>query len=99
MNTPEYLKKFKEAKNLPSDYALAAHLGVTRSYISSLQNGRNHLSDDLCYVFADALNIHVGIILIDMHRQKAHTAREQSAWNEIAKGFLSLLLPAKRTLV
>lgn len=96
MNTQEYLERTKTALGLPSDYALAAHFGLTRSYISSMKNGRKQLSDELAHKIAEILKIHPGLVLIDMQREKAKTPEDKNIWRDVAKGFLLLLLPANR---
>lgn len=95
MNTSEYIERYKEAKGIGSDYALAEHLGVTRAYISSLKTGRNFLSEELCYRFAEALSIHPAIVLIDTLRQKSTTPKQERVWSDVLEkisvGFNSLL--------
>ncbi|MFZ6686422.1 helix-turn-helix domain-containing protein [Undibacterium sp. SXout11W] len=99
MNTIQYLNEAKAKLGISSDYALAQHLGVTRSYMSKLMAGKNHLSDELAQEIAKIIGVHSGIVVLDMHRQRAITPSEVNLWNEIYKGFQLLLLPAKRTLV
>lgn len=96
MNTQEYLQAAKDCLGISSDYALAQRLNVTRSYMSKLQLGKSNMSDDLAQQIAAILKIHPGIVMLDMHRERAATPEQASIWNEIAKGFLTLLLPAKR---
>ncbi|MFZ6639223.1 helix-turn-helix domain-containing protein [Undibacterium sp. TC4M20W] len=98
MNTIEYLNLAKEKLGITSDYALAQRLGVTRSYMSKLMAGKCHLSDELAQAVAAIIGFHSGIVVLDMHRQRATSPADVNLWNEIYKGFLTLLLPAKRTL-
>lgn len=95
MNTVEYLQQAKKALNIESDYALAKALGVTRGAISSLMIGRTCMSDETAAKVATIIGKHAGIVILDMHRERAATPEQASIWNEIARGFLSLLMPAK----
>lgn len=99
MNTIEYLNETKKALVIESDYALAKALGITRSGISALMTGRNSMSDETAVKVATIIKKHAGIVILDMHRERASSPEQANIWSEIAKGFLSLLLPAKRTLV
>ncbi|MFZ6732249.1 helix-turn-helix domain-containing protein [Undibacterium sp. Ji42W] len=98
MKTIEYLNAAKKHLGVESDYALAKRLGVTKQAIGAAMSGKSTLSDETAVKVAQALGIHAGLVLLDMHRERAHTPELAGFWNEIAKGFLTLLLPAKRTL-
>lgn len=95
MNTVEYLQQAKKALKIESDYALAKSLGITRSNISSLINGKTTMSDETACKVAAIIGKHAGLVMLDMHRERAATPEQASIWNEIARGFLSLLMPAK----
>jgi transcriptional regulator with XRE-family HTH domain len=99
MNTPEYIDAYKASIGITSDYALAKYLNVTRSYISSMQNGRVTLSESLARQIAAQLGIHAGLVLIDMQREKASTPEEKTIWKDIFQGFQTLLLPAELNAV
>lgn len=95
MNTNEYLDKAKEAARLPSDYALAKELGIRSSAISNYRSGRSHFDDVISAKIASLIGIHAGLVMLDMHRQRANTPEEAVVWQEIFKGFLKLLPRAK----
>lgn len=95
MNTIEYLDKAKSEKGIPSDYALAKALGIRSSAISNYRSGKSQMDDNVARKIAEIIGVHAGIVMLDMHRERAQTAEEAGIWQEIAKGFLSLLLPAK----
>lgn len=44
--TTQFLDQIKARYGLPSDYALAAKLGITQSGVSSYRVGRSKLGDD-----------------------------------------------------
>lgn len=99
MNTIEYLALAKTKLGVTSDYALAQRLDITRSYMSKLMSEKSHLSDELAQKIAPIVGVHAGIVMIDMHRQRASTPEEINVWKEIFQGFQALLLPAKFTPV
>ena len=99
MNTIEYINAVKEKCHITSDYAVAKELRVTKQSMSRYARGTGHFDDDVCVRVAEILGIHPGIVIIDMHKLRTSSPLQESIWGDIAKGFLSLLLPAKRTLV
>ena len=80
MKTPEYLEAVKRKLNLPSDYALAKALGVTRGAVSSLQLGKTSMSDETCLKVAEYLGISAGRVLIDMHLERSKAPEVKAAW-------------------
>lgn len=99
MNTVEYLQQAKKALNIESDYALAKSLGVTRSSISGLVNGKNTMSDETAIKVASIIGKHAGIIMLDMRREREKNPEVRAVWSEvmekISMGFKTLLMPAK----
>lgn len=96
MNTIEYIAKAKAALGIKSDYALAAHLGITRSYMSSLSTGKEPMSNKLARQFAQILEIPVGIAVLDAERERAKDTDMRAIWDEIAEGFHAPLPHANR---
>lgn len=95
MNTVEYLDAAKRAVSVESDYALAKQLGVRTSTISNYRSGRSQMDDEMATKVAAAIGVHPGLVILDMHRERAKTPAERSVWSEIYKGFLTLLPRAK----
>lgn len=54
------------------------------------------MSDETCLKVAAILKIHAGLVMIDMHRERASTPEQVNIWKDISRGFLLLLMPAKR---
>ncbi|MEC4722952.1 hypothetical protein RY831_27715 [Noviherbaspirillum sp. CPCC 100848] len=90
MNTQEYLDKVKAELGITSDYALQKPLKLTRSSISKLRHGGT-MSDETAAEVAKVLKMHPGLVMLDMHRERAKTPAERSIWEEIFKGFRTLL--------
>jgi hypothetical protein len=96
MNTLEYLDAAKRALGVDSDYALAKRLNMRPSSISNYRSGRSSMDDDVCAKVAAAIGTHPGLVMLDMHKERAKTPAERSIWQEIYKGFLKLLPHARR---
>lgn len=95
MNTLEYLDAAKKALGVESDYALAKRLGVRSSTISNYRAGRANMDDEVAGKIAVVLGVHPGLVMLDMHRERAKSPAEASIWQEIYKGFLTLLPHAR----
>jgi plasmid maintenance system antidote protein VapI len=95
MNTIEYIDTAKTRLGVDSDYALAKALKITPSTIYGYRAGRSHMDDETALKISKVLGIHAGFVLLDMHRERAKTPQERSAWQEIFEGFHALLLHAK----
>lgn len=83
MNTPQYLEAFKTSLGIKSDYALAQHLNLTRSYISKLHLGKASMPAHLTLAVAKELAINPVIVMLDMQRERAKTPQEKAIWQEI----------------
>ncbi|MES2367190.1 MAG: hypothetical protein V4563_15035 [Pseudomonadota bacterium] len=95
MNTPEYLDLVRERLHLPSDYALQKPLGVSKQLISNYRTGKEILSDTVALRVAEIIGMHPGLVVLDMHRQRSKTSEEATIWDDIYKGFRTLLPHAK----
>lgn len=95
MNTIEYMAALKKRLVIDSDYALSKALGVTKQTISRYSKGVGHFDDDVARRVAAILEMHPGLVMLDMHRERAKTPEDRSVWQEIYKGFLTLLPRAK----
>lgn len=88
MKTADYMQAAKDRAGLPSDYALAVRLGVTRQAVSNWKRGVN-LPDPLAaYRLGDLAGIDPLIVIADVERERAERmSREQDAdaWGVILK--------------
>lgn len=87
MNTVEYLQQTKKVLKIESDYALAKALGITRSNVSSLTTGKTTMSDDLACKVAAIIGKHAGIVMLDMHRERANNPEVRAAWQSVMEKF------------
>lgn len=95
MKTSEYLDALRVSLELPSDYALAAHFKVTRSFISNLRSKEAPMPRDMAFRAGKIIGRHRGLVLLDMELAKAKTPEEHDAWQEVFEGFRVPLLHAK----
>lgn len=82
--TNELLDKVKARYGLPSDYALAAKLGMTRAGISGYRNGRSKLGDDAALRVAELLDLNPGYVLACMEAERTHSDAARAAWEKLA---------------
>lgn len=86
MRTVEYLDAAKKAANLPSDYALAARLGVTRGAISSYRTERTVPETLIAVRLAELIGADPMRVVADIELEKAersHRDEQASAWRGI----------------
>ncbi|OXY50865.1 hypothetical protein [Salmonella enterica] len=96
MKTPEYLEAVKRKLDLPSDYALAKAIGVTRSAVSLQQAGKTAMGDETAVRVAEILGMPSGRVLIDIHMERSKAPEVKAAWAalmaSVAKSF-DFLMP------
>lgn len=81
--TVEFLDAIKARHGLPSDYALAAKLGTTRSCISNYRSRRSHLDDSTAIHVANLLEMEAGYVMACAHAERAKSDAERTAWKSI----------------
>lgn len=96
MDTLQYLDAAKVRLGIESDYALAKALKIRSSTIAGYKARGGQMDDEVAARVAAILGMHPGLVMLDMHRARAKTPAEQSIWQEIYKGFRTLL-PHART--
>ncbi|QLE85578.1 hypothetical protein FLM48_11115 [Shewanella sp. Scap07] len=64
MQPSELLDLIKQAYGLKSDYQVMKRFGFTQSGVSSWRCNRAFPKDDVLIKFADALDMHLGVLLI-----------------------------------
>lgn len=95
MNTLEYLDAIKKRIGKDSDYAVAKALGMSESTIHGYRKRGGQMDDEIAAKVAALLGLHPGLVVLDMHRERAKTPEERTIWQEIYKGFLTLLPHAR----
>ncbi|KWE44593.1 hypothetical protein WL76_30890 [Burkholderia ubonensis] len=96
--TVQLLDDVKVKMDLPSDYAAAKALGVTRSAVSQWRNGKATFDDDTCLLVAEILDLDpfdvLAYINIERSRDEGRRARWVHALEKFSRGFRWLALPA-----
>lgn len=95
MNTIEYLDEVKKTLDISSDYALAKALEISKQAVSRYYHKGGGFDDDVARKVASLLGKHPGLVMLDMHRERAQTPETQALWGEIFEGFRAPLLRAK----
>lgn len=85
MKTTELLDAAKEAQGIPSDYAMAKRLAVSRSRMSEWRNGREFLSDEMAVTVAAMAGIDPAKALAWVHVERARTPETRAAWQRAAE--------------
>lgn len=95
MTTIEYLDAVKKALNITSDYALAKALGISKQAVSRYYSKGGGFDDDVARKVASYLGLNAGLVMLDMHQQRAQSPETAALWKEIYKGFRTLSRRAK----
>ena len=87
MKTADYLDAVKRKLDLPSDYALAKTLSLSRSAVSLLQSGKNGMSDETAIKIAEILQIPVAKVLLESHIERSKAPEVRAAWTGMMEKF------------
>lgn len=85
MRTVEYLDALKARYALPSDYALAPLLGITRSRMSRYRGGKDFLGDSTAIRVAELLEMSPQKVLADMYAERTKDPAVRRVWQQIAR--------------
>jgi hypothetical protein len=84
MKTVDFLDAVKTRHDLPSDYALAAFMEVSKQKISSYRSGHT-LGDDVAVKVAELLDMAPGYVLACVHAERSTDATLAKVWLSLAK--------------
>ncbi|TFE36551.1 helix-turn-helix domain-containing protein [Paraburkholderia dipogonis] len=96
-STEQYLGEVKDRLELPSDYAIAKALGVTRAAVSRYRMGHSMPDDLVCARIASILDIEPMEVIAATNYQRSKTDEARSLWETIwgkAAGAIALSLIA-----
>ena len=84
MQATYWIDRVKSHKGLPSDYAVAKELGLTRSAVSSYRHkGFATLDEDACVKVGLVLGIDPLLVVADQARERTKNDDARSAWSAI----------------
>jgi len=93
MKAGNWIDKVKAAKGLPSDYAAAKALGLSRFTVSGYRQRTDAtLDEDIAIKVAHTLGANPALVLADQAMERAKNAEARSAWQMILE---SLMLKEK----
>ncbi|MEK6840062.1 MAG: DUF3693 domain-containing protein [Nanoarchaeota archaeon] len=82
----EFLDAVKVKHNLPSDYALAKILGLTRQAVSKYRHGHAKAMDVATAVkVAELLEIDALLVIAVAERERAHVEANRELWEKLVK--------------
>lgn len=96
-STEQYLGEVKDRLELPSDYAIAKALGVTRAAVSRYRMGHSMPDDLVCARIAEILCIEPMEVIAATNYQRSKTDEARTLWESIwgkAAGAIALSLIA-----
>lgn len=82
-NTIEYLDAVKAKLDLPSDYAAAKHLRVTRAAVSRYRNGDGTFDDTTAVRAAEILEIDPMEVIAAMNVERARDDETRALWERL----------------
>lgn len=85
MDSNSLLNAAQQAARIPSDYALAQRLGITRSAISSYRHGRSSPDDATAEKLAHLAGLDPDAVVLAMHAERARDEGERQRWERIAR--------------
>ncbi|MBD1410261.1 DUF3693 domain-containing protein [Burkholderia contaminans] len=96
--TAQWLDALKERLGLPSDYAVAKALGVTRGAVSHYRTGRSAFDDVTAVRAAELLGMDPAVMLASVQYERAKNEDVREAWasllEKFSEGFRTLVLRA-----
>lgn len=81
--TVDFLDAVKARHSLPSDYALAPYLGITRAQVSRLRNQKDYLGDSTALTVAKLLELDPAEVVAAAHAERAKTPDKKAMWESI----------------
>lgn len=87
MNTQSFMKQAKIRLGIQSDYALAQHLGLTRSAVSKLQLGKTSMGDETALKVADILEMPRAVVLAHAHAEREKNPDVAAVWASMVEKF------------
>jgi hypothetical protein len=91
MTSQEYLAKIRTKLGISTDYALGKALGISKQAAGRMSKGLGGFSDETALRVAEILDMHPGIVMLDMHQERAQNSKTYAVWQEIFAGFRMLL--------
>lgn len=85
--TVEYLDDIKQRLGLPSDYALAKALGITRESVSQLRNGKTSMGIETAMKAGEFLRVDGHRVYADSQIERARKPEIREFWLSVSEKF------------
>jgi plasmid maintenance system antidote protein VapI len=82
--TLEFLDAIKARHSVPSDYALAKFLGVSRQAVGHYRNTRDYLGPDVAVRVAKLLDLDPAYVLICTQAERERSESARPVWQGLA---------------
>ncbi|WP_175784544.1 helix-turn-helix domain-containing protein [Burkholderia ambifaria] len=96
--TAQWLDAIKDHLSLPSDYAVAKYLGVTRAAVSRYRNGLSVFDEKTAIRVAELLDVQPFEVIASVNAESSRDERARHIWINaleiFSRGFRWLALPA-----
>ncbi|WP_395137284.1 DUF3693 domain-containing protein [Schlegelella aquatica] len=83
--TVEFIDAVKVRYDLPSDYAAAGLIGLTRSQVSKYRKGKDYFGDETCARVAELLEEDPAYVMACVHAERASSDVVRRVWEKLAK--------------
>lgn len=87
MKTTEYLDEVRRALSLPSDYAVAKVLGITRESVSQLRNGKTSMGIETAMKVGEILRVDGHAVYAHGQIERAKNQQIVDFWKSISEKF------------
>lgn len=87
MKTIEYLDAVKAKRGLPSDYALAKELGITRESVAQYRSGRSALGIETSMKVGEILGLDGHMVYAHGQIERAKNGTQADFWQAISEKF------------
>ena len=85
MNTIEILDMIKARYGLPSDYALAKKLNISRARVSTYRTRGSSMDDELCLVCENLLELPEGSLLFELQASRTKCKKAAELFHKISQ--------------
>lgn len=96
MKTVDFLDAIKERYQLPSDYAAAALLGVSRARISTYRTDKAAMGEEIAPKVAELLGLDAGYVLACLQAERSRDPATKKLWEGAADTLKRAAAAAKR---
>jgi transcriptional regulator with XRE-family HTH domain len=81
MKTLDFIERLKAAYNLPSDYAAAKKLGISKQQVSKIRNNGSTLDDKSAFELAHLLDLDPAYVVACMNLERAEKRQDKELVN------------------